>query len=171
MYEANVSAVVAYCSRRLGRQDAEDAAAEVFAVAWRKLDAVPGDASLPWLYGVARNVVANHQRAARRTLRLRARLRSVGSDDVEGPEVMMVVNQEHAALHEALKRLPARDQEILRLVEWERLDRAVVAEMFGVTPNAINKRMSRAYGRLGRVLGRRSRRSSAAMPAGERGEA
>ena len=62
-----------YCSRRLGVQEANDAAAEVFLVAWRKIDQVPiGADARMWLYGVARNVVRNASRSARRRERLAA---------------------------------------------------------------------------------------------------
>ena len=54
LFEANYNAIYRYCARRLGGSDAEDAAAEVFAVAWRRLEAMPdGDARTAWLFGVA----------------------------------------------------------------------------------------------------------------------
>ncbi len=48
LYEAYYPDVLAYCVRRVGRDDARDLAAEVFAVAWRRLEVVPkGDGLLP----------------------------------------------------------------------------------------------------------------------------
>jgi DNA-directed RNA polymerase specialized sigma24 family protein len=39
--------------------------AETFAIAWRRVDAIPaGDQARLWLYGVARNVLAEHRRGA-----------------------------------------------------------------------------------------------------------
>lgn len=38
LYELHYPEVLAYCDRRIGRSDAEDAVAEVFAVAWRRRD-------------------------------------------------------------------------------------------------------------------------------------
>ena len=46
--------------------DADDVVAEVFTIAWRRFDDIPADAAIPWLYGVARNVVRNHRRGERR---------------------------------------------------------------------------------------------------------
>jgi DNA-directed RNA polymerase specialized sigma24 family protein len=46
-------------------QSTQDVAAETFQVAWRRLEAVPFDAA-PWLYAVARRVLANERRAASR---------------------------------------------------------------------------------------------------------
>ena len=58
LFEANYNAIYRYCARRLGGSDAEDAAADVFAVAWRRLEAMPdGDARTAWLFGVAHRVV------------------------------------------------------------------------------------------------------------------
>ena len=56
-----------YCLRRIPVSDVNDVVAEVFVVAWRKIDTMPdaGDV-LPWLYGVARNEINNRRRASRR---------------------------------------------------------------------------------------------------------
>ncbi|NIV35276.1 MAG: RNA polymerase subunit sigma-24, partial [Anaerolineae bacterium] len=55
-----------YCHRRLPPDDANDATAEVFVVAWKKIEDVPrGDDELPWLYGVARNEVRRMRRSSR----------------------------------------------------------------------------------------------------------
>ena len=60
VYAAHHGAVRDYCFRRLPVADANDASAEVFLVVWRRIDDVPSgdDAALPWLYGIARNVVS-----------------------------------------------------------------------------------------------------------------
>ena len=62
--------IVAYCGWRAGSpSDAQDAVAEVFLTAWRRLDDVPeGDAARIWLYATARKVIANQRRSARRRL-------------------------------------------------------------------------------------------------------
>ena len=51
LFTAHSRDVVAYCSWRAGSaSDAQDAVAEVFLTAWRRLDAVPeGDAARVWL--------------------------------------------------------------------------------------------------------------------------
>ena len=68
IYDEHFEAVTRYCLRRLPVADVNDATAEVFLVAWSKIDRVPdGGESLPWLYGVARNVVRNSVRSARRS--------------------------------------------------------------------------------------------------------
>lgn len=52
-----------YCRRRLRTGDVDDAVADVFVVAWRKIESLPIPAEVrPWLFGVARNVVRNLER-------------------------------------------------------------------------------------------------------------
>ena len=154
VYREHAVDVLGYCSRRTSREDAKDAASEVFVVALRKIDQVPsGDAALPWLYSVAKNVLRNRARSARRRGRLALKLGGAENETVEGPEPQVVRNAEYDRLIKALDTLNVKDREILRLVEWEGLTRQQVAEMFFVSRAAIDQRISRAYKRLGRTLG------------------
>ena len=67
IYRAHAREVHAYCLRRASRDEAKDATSDVFLVAWRRIEDVPtGDEALPWLLGVARNVLANRRRSLRR---------------------------------------------------------------------------------------------------------
>ena len=153
LYRAHVREVHAYCLRRTSHEGAKDATSEVFVVAWRRIDDVPeGDQTLPWLYGVARNVLSNRARSLRRRERLVAKL-SGRRDDVDPEtEPQVVQSEEHRELVRALSLLPERDREILRLVEWEGLTRDQVAEMFFVTRSAIDKRIGRAYKKMAKTL-------------------
>jgi DNA-directed RNA polymerase specialized sigma24 family protein len=76
LFEAFGADVVAYCGWRAGSAaDAQDAVAEVFLAAWRRLDDVPaGDAARVWLYATARRVLANQRRSTRRLAALVERL-------------------------------------------------------------------------------------------------
>lgn len=154
LYREYERAVHAYCLRRTTREEAADATSEVFVAAFRRLDDVPDrDEALPWLYGVARNVLANRARSLRRRSRLMARAASHHEATVPGPEPLVVRNEEHQELLRALSKLPEKDREILRLVEWEGLSREQVATMFFVSRAAIDKRISRAYKKMARALG------------------
>src|SRR6266480_3403508 len=65
IYTAHFPHILKYGLRRLVDADASDELAqEVFVIAWRRRDEVP-DRSLPWLYGVARRLLANEWRARR----------------------------------------------------------------------------------------------------------
>jgi RNA polymerase sigma-70 factor (ECF subfamily) len=154
LYRAHAREVHGYCMRRTSSEEAKDATSEVFLVAWRRYGDVPqGDEALPWLYGVARNVLANRARSVRRRDRLAAKAAAHHDQAVPGAEPQIVRNEEHAELLKALSGLPEKDREILRLVEWEGLSREQVAEMFFVSRAAIDKRIARAYRKMARILG------------------
>jgi DNA-directed RNA polymerase specialized sigma24 family protein len=65
-----------YCFRRIGNwATAEDLLSVVFLEAWRRRDKeLPPDKVLPWLFGIATNVVLNRQRSERRYLGALARM-------------------------------------------------------------------------------------------------
>ena len=77
IYVDHYDAVLRYCLRRTNREDALDTAAETFTVAWRRRADMPVDGELPWLYGVARKLLANHHRSAARSNVVAARLHAV----------------------------------------------------------------------------------------------
>ena len=76
LFDAHRADVVAYCRWRAASPgDAEDAVAEVFLTAWRRLDDVPGgDGARVWLYATARRAMANQRRSGRRRAALLDRL-------------------------------------------------------------------------------------------------
>jgi len=173
VYRLYAPEILAYCARRVSREEAMDAASEVFVVALRRIEKVPaGDEALAWLYGTARNVLRNRARTTRRQRRLAAKVASHENHSVPGPETQVVRNEEHQALIKAMSQLSDKDQEIIRLVQWEGLSRETVAEMFFVSRAAIDQRISRAYKRLGRTLGVHEREPrTAPVPQEEVGEA
>jgi RNA polymerase sigma factor (sigma-70 family) len=142
-------AVFGYAARRVGRDEAADVAADVFTVAWRRLNRVPAEPqALPWLYGVARRVVANQERAANRRLRLEARAAAYADSTAPGPESL------DPDVEVALSRLSPSDREVLRLAAWEELQPAEIAAVLGCSANAAAVRLHRARQRLAEQLPR-----------------
>jgi RNA polymerase sigma-70 factor (ECF subfamily) len=140
--------VLAYAMRRArSLEDAEDVAAETFTIAWRKLDAIPRDEPLPWLYAVARRVLANHRRGLGRRERLAALLRV---DDVVTP--VRAGEDVDGPVFAALASLSAADQELLRLVAWEELGNQGIATVLGITANAVAIRLHRVRARFAAAL-------------------
>jgi len=138
--------IVAYCSWRAGSEsDAQDAAAEVFLTAWRRVDAVPdGDAARGWLYATARRVIANQRRSRRRHVALQERLaREPGGAPPADP-----LDHEAALVREALCRLGARDREVLLLAEWEGLSPAEIGTVLGCLAVTARGRLHRARRRF-----------------------
>jgi len=143
-YAAQYEHVVKYGRRRLGDPEASaELAQEVFVVAWRRRAEVPCR-SLPWLYGVARRLLANEWRARRAAPKMLpftdtdAGPHSPGADGTVGV----------ADVRAALAGLPDLDQEILRLIGWEELTVSEAAEVLGCTRTAAAVRLHRARRRL-----------------------
>jgi RNA polymerase sigma-70 factor, ECF subfamily len=148
LFRAHYDAVWRYCLRRLGPTDADDAAAEVFAVAWRRLDDMPADErSRAWLYGVAYRVVGKGYRSRRRQRHLARRLEATAVPGVD-PDPAPPESRRVGLLLRALEGLSADDKEILRLSMWDDLNRGEIAYVLGIKENAVDQRLHRARTRL-----------------------
>lgn len=149
LFSSHYSAIHRYCARRLGVADAEDATADVFAVAWRRLDEMPpGAASKAWLFGVAYHVVGNQYRSRRRRANLTARLSHSGAAAVSNSGVDNESDPDLHLLAHALNVLSPRDGEILKLSVWDGLTRTEIASVLGIKENAVDQRLHRARHRL-----------------------
>ncbi len=147
IFEAHYDAVRAYARRRCARpEDAEDVVSETFTVAWRRLRDVPPGSELPWLYGVARRVLANQRRSERRLAGLMQRLRGQPAD------VATPSPGNASYVVEAMAQLKAEDQEVLRLAAWEDLGAAEIARVLGCSANAASIRLHRARKRLAALV-------------------
>ncbi|UJP41407.1 RNA polymerase sigma factor [Cellulomonas palmilytica] len=119
--------------------------APLLAYAVRRV-ADPADAARPWLFGVARRVLANHYRGERRRLALAERLREQVVEAVPAHE------PDDPVLLQAMDRLPPDDRELLRLVAWEELARDEIALVLGVPRATVRVRLHRARRRLTALL-------------------
>jgi RNA polymerase sigma factor (sigma-70 family) len=144
LYERNYAPISAYVRRRVRRADGSDAdiVAEVFVVAWRRFLEVPEEAKeLPWLYGVARNLVANHFRNIQRSSALTDRLifeERVSVDSPTGSSELEI------RVRRAVEQLSELDREIFRLIHWEELSHEEVGLSVGITAKAVERRVARA---------------------------
>lgn len=148
IYDECAHRVYAYALRHAGPDDADDVVSETFAVAWRRMDAVPPE-PLPWLLVTAGNLIRNRRRAdiRRSTVvenlqHLRA-LDSIAVDD-------FVTERSH--LLSALERLTDLEREALLLVAWDGLGPTDAASVARCAPRAFRARLSRARSRLAAEL-------------------
>jgi len=152
LYAEHFDAVLGFALRRVDRpEDAADVTADTFLVAWRRLAHVPpAHETRPWLYGVARRVLANQRRGDRRRSALGDRLKRELATCV--PDTSDHVVQETDVVA-AMRRLSGRDQEVLELHLWEGLESREIAEVLGIPTAVVRPRLSRARSRLREVLG------------------
>jgi len=158
-----------FCRRRVASDLVDDAVAETFLIAWRRLDDVPaGTEALVWLYGVAHRVIGHQRRGTARRRRLEHRLRSVVRPPVAAADEAVTDGDEHRLVLEAAVRLGDADIEVLRLAAWEQLSMADIAAVLGIAPNAVKQRLHRAKRNLGREYRRLESRqiSTPAAPKG-----
>ncbi len=149
LFKANYPAVRAYALRRTSGDAAQDVVSETFLVAWRRLDEVPADA-LPWLYGVARRVLANRRRTADRSAALEERLAGAEPRVARGDPGERAGDAE--ILRIALGRLSERSREALMLVAWHGLSGVRAARAAGCSRAAFAVRLHRARARLAAEL-------------------
>ena len=136
LYERHARAIYNYLFRRLADwPEAEDLTAVVFLEAFRKRSevVVVEGKLLPWLYGIATNVLRNRRRALWRHRQLLAQLASQPAADVT-PDV--AARSEAAAqmrsVLERVARLPRRQQDVVALCLWSGLSYEEAAAALGV---------------------------------------
>jgi RNA polymerase sigma factor (sigma-70 family) len=149
LYRAYAGRVFAYALRRSDPETAGDIVADTFLTAWRRLDAIPRDA-LPWLFAVAKNVLANRRRAIRRDEALSRKVALASRYDVASDPSEQVGRQ--VAIRVALGRLGQRDREALMLVAWDGLSASRAAAAMGCSSAAFAVRLHRARRRLTKEL-------------------
>jgi RNA polymerase sigma-70 factor (ECF subfamily) len=144
-----------YLARRTDPATAAEVLNETLLVCWRRLDEVggpsegsPSDEAVPWAIVVARNLLANAQRAERRRNRL------VGKIIALDPPVSVIDDTprddagDTDTVFDALARLRPADAELLRLWAWDGLESPQLATVLGISPNAAAIRLHRAKARL-----------------------
>lgn len=132
-----------YFRRRTdGPATAEDLCAEVFRIVWEKSGQ---DAELPVLvaFGIAKNVLRNHDRSLSRSAGLIGALRS---------ERIPGTTTEESAVRDAIDHLGPKEREVLLLTYWDGLTAVEVAHLLDTTATAVRMRLHRARKELGRIL-------------------
>jgi RNA polymerase sigma-70 factor (ECF subfamily) len=148
LFDRHARAVYNFCFRRMGSwTTAEDMLSVVFIEAWRRRDQdLPPDKVLPWLYGIATNVVRNQRRSERRYAAALNRVPAVPPE----PDFAAMSNQRvddewqaQGAL-DVLRKLPRREQDVFVLCVWMELSYEEAAVALRVPVGTVRSRLSRA---------------------------
>ncbi|WP_433475843.1 RNA polymerase sigma factor [Spirillospora sp. CA-142024] len=150
LYDAHYGRVHAYAVSRAGQQVAEEVAGETFLIAWRRMRDLP-DEPLPWLFGIARNVLRDSYRARDRRAALEKELRTWASGEPAAGDVGESV-VERAEVLRALASLSGDDRELLTLIAWHGLSSGQAARVVGCSKAAFFVRLHRARRRLEQAL-------------------
>ena len=152
LFDRHANLVYNYCLRRTGRREtAQDLLSIVFLEAWRRRDIELADgAVLPWLYGVATNVVRHQRRSERRFVAALGRLPRAGAepDFTDGVDEIIDYEREAECAASRLRILPRAEQDAFALCVGMELSYEDAAIALGVPIGTIRSRMSRARARL-----------------------
>src|SRR5699024_6044362 len=132
-----------FALRRTGDPDhAEDVTATVFLEAWRRRrgTVLHQPAALPWLYGVATNVLRNWRRSRRRhdAALERLRHRPLPSPRLVEQQAEAVAEARHVL--DRLPDLPRRELDVVVLAVWEELSTAEIAVALDIPAGTVKSR-------------------------------
>jgi RNA polymerase sigma factor (sigma-70 family) len=150
LYERHLGTVASYVARRVGGELSEDLTAEVFVRAFRSRGVFRDDygSALPWLLGIANNLIAGQRRAERRRLKALQRLATARPEPSETSIGVLAPD-----LVKELLRLPVADRDTLLLVVWGELSYAEASTALSVPIGTIRSRIARARQQLGAAIG------------------
>jgi RNA polymerase sigma-70 factor (ECF subfamily) len=146
--ERHYSTIFQYLAKRVGRDIAQDLAAETFVVAFGargRYDASRANA-LPWLFGIATNLIRRHRRSELRMLNAYVKSMPVANsvDTVEA----LSTHMDHVALlarvAEAFLKLDLEQRDALHLTALEGLSYAEAADALGLPVGTVHSRVARA---------------------------
>ena len=150
LFDRHAVAVHRYLARRIG-EPADDLLSEVFLRALEariRVKPHESESALPWLYGIAHNVIRSH-------LRSRDRPAARPPDeciDWDAVDARLDASAVAGDLRNALDELSDIEREVLLLVSWEQLTITEAAEALGISATAARSRLHRARARAAAAL-------------------
>lgn len=150
IFDRHAPRLFGYVQRRAGPCDAEDVLGDAFRIAFetrQRFDASRTSA-LPWLYGIAANLIMKRVRGRARLARAAERLCVVDSARTDVPFDELIAD--HVGNVELLDRvaryvdrLPAGDREALLLYAWEHLTYDEIAVAMRLPVGTVRSRLNR----------------------------
>src|SRR3954471_3733 len=153
LFDRHANALFAFCVRRTGdRNAAEDLLSTTFLHAWRRRNDVQltTEGPVPWLYGIATNLVRRHHRSLGRRQAAIARLPLPADEQDPSERIASRVDDAHRMerILSALRSMSEGDQELFVLCVWQGLTYGEAAAALGIPVGTVRSRLSRARSRL-----------------------
>ena len=157
LFERYADSVYNYCFRRSADwAAADDLVSSVSVETWQRRTDLEitseTDRLLPWLLGVATNLLRGRNRSAgrlaRALLRERARTPSYEPDFADDAVGRIADEQQMRAVHASIRGLPQAEQETLALYAWANLSYEEIAIALEIPVGTVRSRLSRARNRL-----------------------
>lgn len=144
-----------YVARRVGSQDAADVTADVFGRAFtiRHRYDTTRPACLPWLYGIAVNIIGDRLRRVKRQQRTYLVVASeTVVDESEDSDSRLIAEQASGRINHALARLSHKDRETLLLYALEGLTYKEISAALSIPVGTVGSRISRARSQILELL-------------------
>lgn len=154
LFERHARAIYNYCFRRSGDWSlAEDLMSVTFLVAWRRRQqiCIEAGSALPWLYGIATNVLRNQRRSL---FRYRSALGRLPVERPDEPDFADDVGErlddlsKMRELIHLLEKLPRHEQDVIALCSWSQLSYEEAACALDIPVGTVRSRLSRGRNRL-----------------------
>lgn len=148
LYDRHARAIYRFAARRIGTGVADDVMAETFLVAFERrttFDETAGEV-LPWLYGIATNLIRKHGRLEAASWRglIAAGNAAVATDEIAELESRMDAAASVKRISAALGRMAKRDRDVLLLHAWADLSYEGIAQALDIPIGTVRSRLNRA---------------------------
>ena len=154
VFDRHAPQIHRYLARRLTGDAADDLVGETFLTAFRRRGTftTAGGSALPWLYGIATHLIAEHRRQAARVIPLRAlAVDDFGHADRVAADVSAGAMRD--TLLAGLAGLADGDRDVLLLIAQEELTYDQVAAALDIPVGTVRSRLHRARRALRAALG------------------
>lgn len=164
IFDRHYEAVRSFAARRMAPEDAIDVTAEVFRIAFeaRGRYDLSRSSALPWLYGIAYNVIRTNQRRGARLLRAQERYESLARTEYPKRADVSAVDALDAAwrLRVVANELDRADERLrapFLMHVWEGLPYSDIAVSLGIPIGTVRSRISRLRRDLSRAIAQHDR--------------
>lgn len=151
LFERHAKLIYNYCFRRIGDwATAEDLVSIVFLEAWRHRERLQPEKGLPWLLGIATNVIRNRRRSERRHAAALRRVPDPGPEPDFAADAATQLDDARliGGVLAAVSKLPRREQEVFVLCAGLDLSYEDAAVALGIPVGTVRSRLSRARRKL-----------------------
>lgn len=152
LFDRHFATIHRYLARRCGADAADDLASETFLVAYSKRTDFDPDRGqvLPWLYGIAANLLRNQQRKQVRDMTPPAVLYAIDTAPAPDDEAVSAADARarYLDLLPGLRALSADDLETVLLYAWEDLSYPEIAAALEVPVGTVRSRLNRVRRKL-----------------------
>ena len=152
IFDRHAETVFRYLARRIGPDDANDLLADVFLAAFEARFRYSSDFStaMPWLYGIAANLLRKHFRRRAGELRMLDRLvtHRAPDDDVDSVAGVIDAQRQVQAMAKLLAELAPGERDVLLLYAWEALTYQEIASALDIPVGTVRSRLNRTRRRL-----------------------